>query len=141
MVDAIQKSGNNFVVIYPNNDLGSELIIHSYKSLNPDRFKIFSSLRFEYFLVLLKNADFIIGNSSAGIREAPYYGIPTVNIGTRQNQRALSKDIIHCGYQKREILNAIQGACKLKIKKPGILAKAIVIKYFLNCLVLKKYGR
>ena len=37
----------------------------------------------------------IIGNSSAGIREAPYYGIPIINIGTRQQNRAIHADIIN----------------------------------------------
>ena len=44
-------------------------------------------MRFEYFLTLLKNALAIVGNSSAGIREAPVYGVPVVNIGTRQMNR------------------------------------------------------
>lgn len=79
--------GTNFVVIYPNNDLGSEHILNAYKRLKGKRFKLFPSLRFEYFLTLLKSAQYIIGNSSAGIREAPIYGVPVVNVGTRQQNR------------------------------------------------------
>ena len=45
-------------------------------------------MRFEYYLTLLKNSRFIIGNSSSGIMEAPYYGVPTIDIGTRQKNRA-----------------------------------------------------
>ena len=44
-------------------------------------------MRFEYYLTLLENADFIIGNSSSGIMEAPYFKIPAINIGDRQNNR------------------------------------------------------
>lgn len=40
-------------------------------------------MRFEYFPTLLKNSNFIIGNSSAGLREAPVYGVTTINIGHR----------------------------------------------------------
>ena len=90
---AASSSGLNFVVIYPNNDLGTDAIlevIHSYDG-NP-RFKIYPSIRFEYFLVLLKQSELIIGNSSAGVREAPFYGVPTVNIGTRQHRRALNEE-------------------------------------------------
>ena len=47
---------------------------------------MFPSLRFEYFLTFLKNALFMIGNSSAGIRETGVYGIPAIDIGTRQNE-------------------------------------------------------
>ena len=64
-------------------------------------------MRFEAFLVLLKNAEFIIGNSSAGIREAPFYGVPTVNVGTRQNKRLFAQSIINTDYQSQAILNAI----------------------------------
>jgi UDP-N-acetylglucosamine 2-epimerase (hydrolysing) len=97
------------VVIYPNNDLGSQYIIQKYKQLqdNP-RFRVFPSLRFEYFLTLLKNAQFIIGNSSAGIREAPYYGIPIINIGTRQQNRALHADIVNVDYDKNSISSALK---------------------------------
>ena len=86
-VDDLIGSGDNYVVVYPNNDLGSEYIFKEYKRLTGNKFKIYPSIRFEYFLTLLKNAQYIIGNSSAGIREAPVYGVPTINIGTRQQNR------------------------------------------------------
>ncbi len=50
---------------------------------------------------------YLIGNSSAGIREAPHYGIPTINIGTRQNNRALNAEIINTDYTKQNIMEAI----------------------------------
>lgn len=107
-VDALIESGKNYVVIYPNNDLGSKLILKAYQRLRSyNRFKIFPSIRFEYFLTLLKDSDFIIGNSSAGVREAPYYGIPTINIGNRQLNRASSSKIVNVSHQKDDILNAI----------------------------------
>ncbi|MEM0541971.1 UDP-N-acetylglucosamine 2-epimerase [Flavobacterium sp. j3] len=107
-VDSLLDVDENFVVIFPNNDLGSRYIINSYLKIkdNP-KFRIFPSLRFEYFLVLLKNAKFIIGNSSAGIREAPYYGIPIINIGTRQQNRSLNADIINVDYNKDNIIKAL----------------------------------
>ena len=107
-VDALLDSDKNYVVIYPNNDLGSKHILNAYQKLKNDtRFKVFPSIRFEYFLTMLKNADFIIGNSSAGIREAPYYGVPTVNIGSRQLNRATSSEIINVACVKDEILTAL----------------------------------
>lgn len=108
-VEALLQDNHNYVVIYPNNDLGSKFILESYKKLeNNPRFKIFPSLRFEYFLALLKNAQFIIGNSSAGIREAPYYGIPIINIGTRQQNRAVHADIINVDYKIESIIEALK---------------------------------
>jgi len=108
-VAALENDNHNYVVIFPNNDLGSQFIINAYERLkqNP-RFRIFPSLRFEYFLTLLKHSQFIIGNSSAGIREAPYYGIPIINIGTRQQNRAVHADILNVGYDTQSILEALQ---------------------------------
>jgi UDP-N-acetylglucosamine 2-epimerase (hydrolysing) len=107
-VNALLNDSHNYVVIYPNNDLGSQYIIENYKKLtdNP-RFRVFPSVRFEYFLTLLKNSQFVIGNSSAGIREAPYYGIPIINIGTRQQNRALHADILNVSYEERDIAQAL----------------------------------
>jgi UDP-N-acetylglucosamine 2-epimerase (hydrolysing) len=117
--NAMVESGCNFVVIFPNNDLGSNYILRAYEALkdNP-KFRVFPSLRFEYFLSLLKGSQLMIGNSSAGIREAPYYGIPSINIGSRQNNRALNDEIINTSYLKNEILEAIQNATKSKRYPP-----------------------
>jgi len=114
MVEALLKDNKNYIIIYPNNDLGSTKILKAYKKLeNNKRFRIFPSIRFEYFLTLLKKATFIIGNSSAGIREAPYYNIPTINIGTRQENRALHSHIIHTDYEIDSILRAINTCHKV----------------------------
>ena len=107
-VSALLNDKHNYVVVFPNNDLGSQMILKSYERLkvNP-RFRIIPSLRFEYFLTLLKKAQFIIGNSSAGIREAPYYGLRIVNIGTRQQNRAIHADIINVDYAPDSIAKGL----------------------------------
>ena len=106
-VDALLASQKNYVMVYPNNDTGSNIILEELQRVRGhENFRLFPSLRFEYFLTLLKNAEFIIGNSSAGVREAPYYGVPTINIGSRQNKRAMADSILNCHCNKEEILNA-----------------------------------
>ncbi len=118
IVNVVKNSTQNFVVIYPNNDMGSSAILNEYKHLEGlPNVRMFPSIRFEYFLVLLKNAQFIMGNSSAGIREAPYYGVPTINIGTRQENRSESKDIINCDHLESSMNTAIQKALTTKIEK------------------------
>lgn len=107
-VNCLLKDNHNYIIVFPNNDLGSQFIIDAYNKLaENERFRIFPSLRFEYFLTFLKNCQFIIGNSSAGIREAPYYGIPIINIGTRQNNRAVHTDIINTDYSESSINSAL----------------------------------
>ena len=107
VIDAVDASGLNFVVIYPNNDAGSEIILEGLERLrdNP-RFRVIPSMRFEYFLTLLKNAIVMVGNSSAGIHEAPVYGVPTVNIGTRQMNRFHYPSILNVAEDKEAILHA-----------------------------------
>lgn len=134
-VDAIIDSGENMVVVFPNNDLGSSFILKEYKRLEDhDRFRVFPSIRFEYFLTLLKNAQFMVGNSSAGIREAPYYGIPVVNIGTRQQNRALHQDIINCGYAKEEILSALKATKDCDFEKEDLFGDGRSDQMFLESL-------
>lgn len=116
-VSSLLDDSHNYIVIYPNNDMGSQCIIKNYQRLKLEKnFRVFPSLRFEYFLTLLKRAQFIIGNSSAGIREAPYYGIPIINIGSRQQNRALHADIINVGYDKESIQNALNAIGNHKVK-------------------------
>lgn len=117
LVTALLEDHHNYVVVFPNNDLGSQLILEEYQRLQDHpRFRIFPSIRFEYFLKLLKKAQFIIGNSSAGIREAPYYGVPIINIGTRQQNRAVQSEIINVGYDQESIQKALTIIDNHKVK-------------------------
>ena len=111
-VNGLIDSGENFIVIHPNNDTGFEQIISEYTKLSHHnkRFRQFESLRFEHFLVLLKNANGIVGNSSAGIREAPLYGIPSIDVGDRQRGRHDSASISQVPARANEIVAAIQRA-------------------------------
>lgn len=116
-VESLLQDKHNYVVVFPNNDLGSAAVLLAYEELkNNPRFRIIPSLRFEYFLTLLKNAKFIIGNSSAGIREAPYYGIPIINIGTRQQNRAVHANIINVDYAQQSIKRALKTIASHKPK-------------------------
>lgn len=115
LTESLLISGKNYIVIYPNNDLGSNLIFDEYNKFKSiDNFLMFPSIRFEYFLVLLKNSEFIIGNSSAGIREAPYYHIPTINIGNRQNNRVKSNSIYNVDFSLENIINLINNIDGMK---------------------------
>jgi UDP-N-acetylglucosamine 2-epimerase (hydrolysing) len=117
-IDALIASDKNYIVIYPNNDHGSEVIINELKRLNGNaRFKIYPSIRFECFLTLLKKSSFIIGNSSAGIREMPFYGLPSINLGNRQENRSDAKSIINVSEIKLDILSAIEQTRNIKIEK------------------------
>jgi UDP-N-acetylglucosamine 2-epimerase (hydrolysing) len=108
----------NFVCINPNNDPGSISFLKLYNKLKKNKnFITFPSMRFEYFLTFLKNANYIIGNSSAGVREAPFYGINCVNVGTRQNNRVKSSDLIYNSQNYNQVITNIKKIMKLgKVK-------------------------
>lgn len=108
VVQALISSGRNFVVIDPNNDHGSEIIRAELEGLGEEaRFCRRTSMRFEYFLTLLRHSNVIVGNSSAGVREAPVYGVPTVNIGSRQMNRFQSHSILNTPDSTDAILTAL----------------------------------
>ncbi len=115
LLDAVRGTGLPAVVIYPNNDPGSDAILDVYAAVQSDAdLRIFPSVRFEAFLTLLHGAEVVVGNSSAGIREAPLYGVPTVNIGTRQRDRFHHPSIVSCGGSREEIEAALEAALALE---------------------------
>ena len=118
VVSAAVRSGLNYVVIYPNNDTGSETIMEALEEVrsNP-RFTLLPSMRFEYYLTLLRHAKAIVGNSSSGMHEAPVYGVPTVNIGSRQLNRFRYETIIDVPEVQERILDAL---AKLPKGRPSL---------------------
>ena len=121
IVAALKASQKKFVVIYPNNDLGTDIILRKIgrELEGEENFRVFPSIRFEYFLTLLKKASVIIGNSSAGIRESGVYGIPAIDIGTRQQGRysiRKLKNIQHVTENRDEILAAIENVGKYQVQ-------------------------
>lgn len=93
---ALQASGRPFVVIAPNNDPGSTQIFRVLENLPKDQFRLLPSMRFAHFSELMKHAACMVGNSSAGVREAPFLGLPSLDIGTRQSNRSDAPSVTAC---------------------------------------------
>lgn len=127
------KSDYNIVNFYSNPDAGGDEIT---KFLNEQDFLNIPNMDSNDFLSLMNHACFMIGNSSAGIREAPSFNLPVVNIGSRQNGRLRAKNVIDVAHSKSDILDAIMQITKSnfresisKIKNPygdGNAAEKIV---------------
>ncbi len=118
LIDALLKSKKQYIVVYPNNDEGNQIILDQYKRFEGNsNFKIYPSIRFEYFLTFLKHASFMIGNSSAGVREAPIYNVPSVDIGNRQSQRYSGETVTAVDFKAESILIAINQAVSMKKEK------------------------
>lgn len=96
---------------WPNVDAGSDGTssgIRTFRELKqPENIHFFKNMEPNDFLRLLVNSKCLIGNSSVGIRECSYLGVPVVNIGSRQNRRQRGNNVINVTYNKGEIKNAI----------------------------------
>lgn len=101
---------------WPNVDAGSDETSHGirqYRENNDIRnIHFFKNMEPNDFLLLIKNSKCLIGNSSVGIRESAFLGIPVVNIGTRQHGRERAKSVIDCNYTQEEITDAIKKQLK-----------------------------
>ncbi|WP_127023274.1 UDP-N-acetylglucosamine 2-epimerase [Flagellimonas beolgyonensis] len=96
-----------------NSDKGGRIInqmIDDYVNKNKLKAVGFASLGQLRYLSTLQFVEFVIGNSSSGILEVPYFGIPTINIGDRQKGRLMPVSVINCNAEVNEIKNAIQKA-------------------------------
>lgn len=99
------------IALFPNADVGGKKII---KVLNKNRnfefLKIYKSLPHIIYLSLMRYARVMIGNSSSGILEAPSFGLPVVNVGTRQQNRERANNVVDVSFSKNEIKKAIRKA-------------------------------
>jgi UDP-N-acetylglucosamine 2-epimerase len=90
----------------------------------------------EKYLKVLFNSQCFIGNSSSGIREGSYLGIPYVNIGNRQKNREKGKNVIDVGYSNKEIIKAIRTQLqKKRYKRETIYGKGNSSKLISELLV------
>jgi len=105
---------------WPNVDAGADGTstgIRSFREKNElKNVHFFKNMEGDDFLVLLNNSLGLIGNSSVGIRECAYLGVPVINIGSRQNKRDRGNNVIDVPYDKEQIKKAL--ADILNNKKP-----------------------
>ena len=122
----LTESKKKFIIIYPNNDPGSDIVLKYLKKCADEKifnetYCIFCSVLFNDFLTLLKNAKCIVGNSSVGVRQAPVLSVPTINIWTRQKNRNTWESIYNVWYNSQEITNKINEVWEENIIYPPCL--------------------
>ena len=136
-IKAISKIDMNCVWLWPNVDSGSDIIskqLRIYRERNKlSKVLFIKNIKPEDFLNLIQNCKCIIGNSSVGIREASYLGIPTVNIGSRQNGREKGKNVMNAKHNSHDIINKIKlQLTKNKYKSSTIYGKGDAGRKILN---------
>jgi len=111
ILEVISRLGFPTMWFWPNVDAGADATSKEIRRFreqsDSSKIHFFKNMSPEEFLVLINNSSALIGNSSVGIRESSFLGVPVVNIGTRQLGRECAENVIHTGYQPAEIESAI----------------------------------
>lgn len=115
LISAMKETLSDFqiVITNANADLGGQEInklMMKVANEKPNLFAVVPSLGQKRYLSYMKQVELVIGNSSSGILESPYLGIPTVNIGERQKGRYRCENIVQSGIEKNEIEQSIKEA-------------------------------
>ena len=116
---ALNSFNFQIIITSPSYDSGSsEIKKIIFKIIRKKKnHKYYESLGFSNYHSLLPHCEFVIGNSSSGLIEVPFYKMPTINIGFRQKGRLRHKSVIDVGYDSFEIKKAIKKAISKKFRK------------------------
>jgi len=124
-LSAVNELGIQTIWLWPNVDAGSDDIskgIRVFREMHKPHFMHFrKNFSVEDYAKLMNNCLCLVGNSSSGIREGSFLGVPVVNIGSRQNGRERAKNVLSVGYDKEGIKTAIR-----KQIKHGRYAKSLL---------------
>ena len=112
LLKAVYKLNIPTFWFWPNVDAGADGASSSIRKFRENNdlknIHFFKNMESKDFLKLLYNSKVLIGNSSVGIRECSFLGVPVVNIGTRQNRRERGKNVLDVDYQETNIFKAIK---------------------------------
>jgi UDP-hydrolysing UDP-N-acetyl-D-glucosamine 2-epimerase len=112
-IKAVKQLNMQTIILWPNTDAGSDKISKSFRllreenGLNLKKVRFFKNIPHSEYFNLLKICSCLIGNSSSPIREGAFIGVPAVNIGTRQNKRLKSYNVINVKNNFKNIKSAI----------------------------------
>ena len=116
-VKALNEINYPKIVILPNNDAGSNFVKDAIYKFRRGEYHLYSNLKRENYLGLLKYSKCIVGNSSSGLLEAPTFKVPAVNIGRRQNLRYRGINVIDVEFDKAEIIKAVRRAISTEFSR------------------------
>jgi len=113
---ALREINLPVIMLWPNPDAGhdevSSGIRHFILERGGDHLFLYRNFSNETFVRLMYHAACMVGNSSAGIRESCYFGLPVVNIGSRQKDRERGKNVVDVWYDRKEIFEAVRKQLK-----------------------------
>jgi len=110
-----------YIWTYPNSDAGGERILNWLLATAKadERIKVVSSLGQQRYLSVMKESIAVVGNSSSGLLEAPWLGVPTVNIGSRQAGRLRDASVFDCAVDRAVIADALH-QCQFVLQRASL---------------------
>ena len=118
LLAALDASEMPVIITRPNADTRGRVVaqmLADYSEKHP-RIQMVDNLGTRNYFSLMACAAAMVGNSSSGIIEAPSFGLPVVNIGTRQAGRVRGNNVLETGHEKSEILKSIKKACSSEMR-------------------------
>lgn len=111
-METVKALALNTVISYPNSDPGSHDIIRCIREYETLPFiKVFKNVPRREFINTMREAACMVGNSSAGLMEAPFFKLPVVNVGNRQKARLHAENVQFVPHDVTAVKEAIKKAC------------------------------
>lgn len=132
-----EKTNFKAIWLWPNIDAGSDTFskkLRIFKDTNTDYVRFIKNFTPEDYAKVMKNSKCVVGNSSSGIREASFLGVPSVNIGTRQSDRERGPNVRDVDYNRNKIFKSISKQVRKKFKKSFIYGSGSAGKKIANIL-------
>lgn len=116
-LEAIRELAHQTVLVFPNNDAGSEELRLMIERYHTTFMHVERNLPRRLYAGLMRSASALVGNSSSGLIEAPAFDLPAVNVGNRQRDRARGPNVIDVAHDRRQIAEAILRAIEPEFRE------------------------
>lgn len=116
-LEAVCELGEQTVLIFPNTDAGSDDLRLMIERYHRPFMRVERNVPRRYYGGLMRAATALVGNSSSGLIEAPAFGLPAVNVGERQRDRARAPNVIDVPHDRRAIAEAIRRAMSPEFRR------------------------
>ncbi len=144
-ISAIKLTNIQTILLWPNIDGGADIISKTIRSLGQnlkksEKFNFYKNFTNADYYRLIKNSKCLVGNSSSGIRECSFLGVPVVNIGSRQALRDRSSNVIDVKISKKLIFNAIKSQINKNYKSSKLYGDGKSVDRIMQILKKQKYN-
>ncbi|WP_411348132.1 UDP-N-acetylglucosamine 2-epimerase [Paenibacillus sp. WLX2291] len=118
IIQTLINTGYDIICVMPNADAGTDIIMNIYKSFQGHpKYHLITNFEKMDYLTVLKEARILVGNSSSGIIEAASFHVPVINIGSRQEKRERSSNVIDSDENPENVKKLVEYALSKQFKE------------------------